>query len=168
MKAQLKIFCALTLLLLSISAFGQSNATTEILSEITPYGNGVNPTGPKPKTQTPKSPNPMPRFKPVLEDQETIIDGQKTREWETSFSPAEVEKQLLQSGFKVYNGAVISNTPSIWVPMDIADQQFTLCLGVHKNNRGSTIQLKRVYPEHSVENLPGYDIFLDSLRQVLN
>lgn len=168
MKAQLKIFSTLIFLFVSIMAFGQTNATTEILSEIKPYGTGVNPTGPKPKSQTPKSPRPMPSFKPLVEDHQTNVPGHKNREWITSFSPLEVEKQLLQSGFRVYNGATISQTPSIWIPFDLNNDQYTLCLEVNKSGRGSSVQLKRVYPEQASKNQPDYDVFLDSLKQVLN
>ena len=164
MKAQLIIFSTIAFLLTGGMAFGQMNATTDILSEIPPYGNGVNPAGPKPRTQTvPKTP--MPEFNPVQEDQ---FQSKGASQLKTNYSPAEVEKKLIQSGFKVYNGSVISNGPSIWIPMELEDNRYTLCLDVSKTKSGSTIQLKRVYPERSHQNMADYGVFLDSLKQALN
>lgn len=163
MKAQIIFFSIIAFLLTGSVAFGQANATTEILSEIPPYGTGVNPAGPKPKSQAvPKTP--MPEFRPVQDD---LVQSRKGSQLKTNFSPTEVEKRLIQSGFKVFNGSIISNNPSIWIPIELEDNRYTLCLDVSKTPGGSTIQLKRIYPERSRQNMD-YGVFMDSLRQALN
>lgn len=164
MKAQLIFFIAVAFLLANPAASGQMNATKDILLEINPYRNDVNPAGPKPKTQT-STKAPMPAFRPIQDDQLQPKGGDLLK---TTHSPAQIEQKLKQSGFEVYNGSLVSDKPSIWIPIDFEDHRYTLCLGVQKTSQGSTIQLKRVYPEQSQNAMKDYSIFLDSLKQVLN